>query len=130
MRNLKQKHNLPMNRRHKTVFFLAKKEAGTTYSYLTGRYSIISSHRKQYIVIFYDYDTNIIQETPTNTCNVEEIRDAKVIMLSTLTTSGHQPYLHILDDEASSSMCQGFLNNNIKYQLVPPHLHRKKCSRT
>ena len=49
-------------------------------------------------------------------------------MLNTLTTSGHQPYLHILDNEASSSIRQGFLKNKIKYQLVPPHLHRRNAN--
>ena len=44
-------------------------------------------------------------------------------MLNALTTSGHQPNLHILDNEALSSLRQGLLNNKIKYHLVPPHLH-------
>ena len=45
-------------------------------------------------------------------------------MLNTLTTSGHQTDLCILDNEASSSLRQGLINNNIKYQLVPPQLLR------
>ena len=45
-------------------------------------------------------------------------------MLNTLTTSGHQTDLCILDNEASSSLRQGLINNNIKYQLVPPQLIR------
>ena len=44
-------------------------------------------------------------------------------MLSTLTKSGHQPNLHILDNEASYILKQGLLKHKIQYQLVPPHLH-------
>ena len=46
-------------------------------------------------------------------------------ILSTLTIIGNQPNLHTLDNEASSSLRQGFLNNNIKYHMLPPHLRRR-----
>ena len=44
-------------------------------------------------------------------------------MLFILTTSGHQPNLHIFDNEAQYTIKQGLLKNKIKYQLLPPHLH-------
>ena len=50
-------------------------------------------------------------------------------MLSTLTTSGNQPNLHTLDKKASYSLKQGFINNNITYQLVPLHLHRQNAAK-
>ena len=49
-------------------------------------------------------------------------------MLSTLSTSGNKPNLHILANEASSGLKQGLLNNKIKYQLVPLYLHRRNAS--
>ena len=45
-------------------------------------------------------------------------------MLSTLTKSGNQPNIHILDNDASSILKQGLIKHNIQYQLVPTHLHR------
>ena len=48
-------------------------------------------------------------------------------MLSTLTTSGHQINIHILGNEASYISNHCLLKNNIKYQLVPPHLHRRNA---
>ena len=45
-------------------------------------------------------------------------------MLNTLNISGHQPNLHILDNESLSSMRQVLLKNNINYQLAPAHPHR------
>ena len=49
-------------------------------------------------------------------------------MLSTSTILGHQPNIHILDNEASYIIKQGFINNKIKYHLVPPHLHGRNAS--
>ena len=109
-------------------FTLTTKETGTTYSDLTGRYPIISSRGNQYIAICYDYDNNRIQAIPTKTHNDAEIRDVTMSMLYTLTTSGHQPNIHILNNEASSILKQGLLKNRIKYQLVPPHLYRRNAA--
>ena len=50
-------------------FTLAKKETGTTDSYITGIYPINSSCGNQYTVIRYNYDTNSTQEITTKTRN-------------------------------------------------------------
>ena len=95
----KENHHHTRNIRHKTVFFtLATKEYGKTYSYLNVIYPIIYIPINQYIFMCYGYDTNI-QVIPTKTRNAVEIRDATMSMLSILNTSGHQPNLHILDNE-------------------------------
>ena len=120
-RNLKQNHHLPRSPRYKT-FFIATKESVTTYSDLTGRYPIISSRGNQYILICYKYYTNSIQETPTNTRNAADIQDATMSRLNTLTTSGHQPNIRIIDTEASYIIRQGLIKNKIKYHMLPPHL--------
>ena len=82
-------------------FTLTTKETGTTYSDLTGRYPIISSRGNRYNFICYDYDYNInnIQAIPTETCNAADILEATMSMMFTLTTSGHQPNIHIIDNE-------------------------------
>ena len=78
------------------------------------------------MVVFKNDDTNIIETSPTKTCNDSETRDTTISILSTLTTSGLQPNLCILDNKESYSLKQGLLKNNINYQLVPPHLPKKK----
>ena len=88
-----------------------------------------SSRGNQYIVIFYDYNTDSIQEIPTNIRNAAEIIDATVPIMSILTTSGHQPNLHILDNEASSSLKNDLLKDKSKYQFVPPRLHRQNAAK-
>ena len=79
----------------------------TTYSDLTGRYPIISSRGNQYIVIFYNCDTNSIQAIPTNTRDATEIQDATMSMMYKLATGGinkiptslimtHHPYSYMV----------------------------------
>ena len=95
----------------------------TTYSDITARYTIIYNRGNQYIAI-----SNSIQAIPTKTYNATKIRCITISMLSTLTTSGNQTNIHILGNEASYISKQGLPKNKIKYQLVPPHLHRRNAS--
>ena len=45
-------------------------------------------------------------------------------MMHKLTKSGHQPNIHILDNDASSILKQGLIKHKIHYQLLHLHLHR------
>ena len=42
-------------------------------------------------------------------------------LLYTLTTAGHKPNLHIMDNEAGELLKQTLLQKKISYQLVPMH---------
>ena len=64
---------------------------------------------------------------PTKTHNTAEIQDTTMSIMTTLTNSGHQPNLNILDKEASSILKQGLLKHKNQYQLLPPHLHRRNA---
>ena len=50
---------------------------------------------------------------PTKTHNTAEIQDTTMSIMTTLTNSGHQPNLNILDNEASSILKQGLLKHKI-----------------
>ena len=102
-------------------FFIARKESGTTYSELTGRYPIISSPGNQYIVICCNYDTNGIQATPTKTHNYAEIRDSTMSMLNALLQVYINPIFTFL-----------IMGNQEQYQVPSgtPAPSYAKCSRT
>ena len=93
-------NNPTSNLIHQTVFILATKESGTTYSYLTGRYPIIASFGNKCIVICYYYVAKNIQAIITKTCNATEVRDITMSVLSILNTCRNQPNLHTLDNKA------------------------------
>jgi hypothetical protein len=45
-----------------------------------------------------------------------------------LTVKGFKPKLQTLDNEASTTLKSFFTVNNIAYQLVPPHCHRRNTA--
>jgi hypothetical protein len=45
-----------------------------------------------------------------------------------LTVKGFKPKLQTLDNEASAALKNFFTVNDIAYQLVPPHFHRRNAS--
>jgi hypothetical protein len=45
-----------------------------------------------------------------------------------LTDKGFKPKLQILDNEASAALKQFFTTNDVEYQLVPPHYHRRNAA--
>jgi hypothetical protein len=45
-----------------------------------------------------------------------------------LTVKGFKPKLQTLDNEASTALKNFFTTQNIDYQLVPPHCHRRNAA--
>jgi hypothetical protein len=45
-----------------------------------------------------------------------------------LTAKGFKPKLQTLDNEASASLKSLFTTNDVEYQLVPPHYHRRNAA--
>jgi hypothetical protein len=45
-----------------------------------------------------------------------------------LTVKGFKPKLQTLDNEASAALKNFFSANDVKYQLVPPHCHRRNAA--
>jgi hypothetical protein len=44
-----------------------------------------------------------------------------------LTSRGFKPKLQTLDNEASAALKSFFTENDVEYQLVPPHCHRQNA---
>ena len=49
-------------------------------------------------------------------------------MNTVLTKRGRKPNLYILDNEASADLKASLAKQNINYQLVPPHVHRRNAA--
>jgi hypothetical protein len=45
-----------------------------------------------------------------------------------LTVKGFKPRLQTLDNEASTALKNFFTTNDVEYQLVPPHCHRRNAA--
>ena len=99
-----------------------------SYSDQTGRFPIQSSRGYNYVMILYDMDSNAILSCPIKTRQASEIVKAWVKLFNRLKYNGYAPELHILDNECSDTLKQAFTKNDVSFQRVPPHVHRRNAA--
>lgn len=91
---------------------------------LTGRFSYRSSRGNQYVMIMYNWDSNLIWGLPLKKRTALEIVSTWTQLNAQLTTSGFKPNLFIFDNEFSGEFRNTLQGENITLQLVTPHMHR------
>ena len=102
--------------------------ASKSYSDQTGKFPIKSSQGNQYVFVMYHYDTNTIHAVAIKSRHTENIVTAWQTTFDILKLHGEAPNIHILDNECSYYMKQAFNIAEVKYQLVPPHVHRRNAA--
>ena len=108
--------------------FFPNKSASKRYSNQTGKFPIKSSQSNQYVFMMYQYDTNTIHDVPIKSRHTENIVTAWQTTFDILKKHGEAPNIHILDNECSYYMKQAFNIVEVKYQLVPSHVHRRNVA--
>ena len=78
--------------------------------------------------MLYDYDSNAILVRPLHTRSAHEIQRVFTSVHAYLVTRGLRPRLHTLDNEASTILKEFLTAENVEYQLVPPHIHRRNSA--
>ena len=101
---------------------------GKAYMDLTGGFPYMSSRGNKYIVVVYDYDSNAIVAEPIKSRQAKEIFNAFKKCEQKITKNNIAPKLYILDNECSGDLKLGILKNKQKYELVPPHQHRRNAA--
>jgi hypothetical protein len=79
-------------------------------------------------MILYDYDSNSILTEPMKSQTDNEIIRSYQALHDRLIAAGLKPRLQKLDNEASRHLKQFLNTNDIEFQLVPPHLHRRNAT--
>ena len=100
----------------------------TSYGDLTGRFPHLSSQGNKYILVVYDYDSNAILAEPLQSRQGFHIKQAYNKIITFLASRGAKPNVFILDNEISGELKQAIMSHDIKYQLVPPHVHRRNAA--
>jgi hypothetical protein len=95
------------------------------YTDLTGRFSVRSSKGNWYIMVRYAYDCNYINVVPMRSISASEWVKYYDHIHQELTAKGFKPKLQTLDNKASAALKSFFTTNDVDYQLVPPHCHRR-----
>ena len=102
--------------------------SGQIYSDLPGRFLAPSSAGNAYMLIVYDYDSNMILAEPMKSRSGAEYLAAYQKIHTLLTSRGLKPQMQKLDNEASTALQQFMHEEAIDYQLAPPHVHRTNAA--
>jgi hypothetical protein len=103
-------------------------DQGQLYTDLTGKFLVRSSKGNYYVMVCYIYDCNYVKVIPMKSRSALEWFKAYDSIHQELTVKGFKPKLQTLDNEASTALKNFFTINNIAYQLVPPHCHRRNAA--
>jgi hypothetical protein len=95
---------------------------------LTGKFLVRSSKGNAYVIVCIIYDSNYIKVVPMKSRSASEWFKAYDSIQQELTVKGFTPKLQTLDNEASTALKDFFRAQNIDYQLVPPHCHRRNVA--
>jgi hypothetical protein len=103
-------------------------DQGQLYTDLTGKFPVRSSKGNSYVMVCYVYDYNYVNVIPMKSRSASEWLKAYDTVHQELTVKGFKPKLQTLDNEASAALKNFFTVNDIAYQLLPPHCHRRNAA--
>jgi hypothetical protein len=103
-------------------------DQGQLYTDLTGKFPVRSSKGNSYVMVCYVYDCNYVRVVPMKYRSTSEWVKAYDHIHQELTAKGSKPKLQTLDNEASAALKHFFTTNDVEYQLVPPHCHRRNAA--
>jgi hypothetical protein len=103
-------------------------DQGQLYTDLTGQFPVRSSKGNYYVMVCYVYDCNYVKVVQMKSRSASEWVKAYDHIHQELTAKGLNPKLQTLDNEASAALKNFFASNDVEYQLVPPHCHRRNTT--
>jgi hypothetical protein len=103
-------------------------DQGQLYTDLTGRFPHRSSKGNWYVMVVYSFDCNCIKPIAMKSNSAYEWLKAFGGIFQELTSRGFKPKLQTMDKEASAALKIYFTENDMTYQLVPPHCHRRNAA--
>jgi len=106
-----------------SCFATIVKPLGQIYTDQTGRFPTASTNSNNYIKVLYDHDSNAILVMPFKDCTAENVCNAFKLLHAQLCWARLQTHLQQLDNKGSGMLKDFLMNEDIDYQLVPPHVH-------
>jgi hypothetical protein len=103
-------------------------DLGTKTHLLMGKFLVRSSKGNSYTIVCYVYDCNYVKVIPMKSRSASEWVKAYDTIHQELTVKGFKLKLQTLDNEASTALKNFFTANDVYYQLVPPHCHRRNAA--
>ncbi len=110
------------------TFDLSDEAKRLMYTDQTGRFLQKLSQGHQYIMVRIEMDSNTILVEAMKNRSTGEMMRAYQVLVNCLRSTGVTPKMHILEDECSAKFKERIKSNNMQYQLVPPHDHRRNIA--
>ncbi len=79
-------------------------------------------------MVLIEIDSNAILVKAMKNQSTGEMMQAYQVLVNRLRSTGVTPKMHILDNECSAEFKERIKSNNMQYQLVPPHDHRRNIA--
>jgi hypothetical protein len=98
-------------------------DQGQLHTDLMEKFQVRSSKGNSYVMVCYVYDCNYVKVIPMKSRSASEWVKAYDTIYQELTDKGLKLKLQTLDNEASAALKNFFNDNDVEYQLVPPHCH-------
>jgi hypothetical protein len=95
---------------------------------LMGKFPVRSRRGNSYVMVCYVYDCNYVKVVPMRSRSASEWVKAYNTIHQELTVKGFKPKIQTLDNESTAALKNFFTDNDIDYQLVPPHCHRRNAA--
>jgi hypothetical protein len=101
---------------------------GQIYADQTGKFVTPSITGNNCLLVSYDFDSNSILAEPMKSRHATAIPNACKAVHAKLCNAGLRPQLQRLNNECSSILKECMTAQNVKYQLVPPGVHRRNAA--
>jgi hypothetical protein len=98
------------------------------YTNQTSKFSKKLSLSSLYIMVLLEINSNAILVEAMKTRLAGEMIQAYQMLVERLCSTGIIPKMHILDNKCSAEFKERIKLNNMKYQLIPPHNHRRNIA--
>ena len=102
--------------------------SGKVFTDQKDKFPVTSSKGSKYVMVLFAHGINAILAKPMKNISQEEIIQATTNLHKYLTNRGFKPQVRILDNEFPEALKKCFRQNNVTYQLVPPHLYRNNSA--
>ena len=98
------------------------------YTDQTGKFPVTSYKGNQYIMVLFETSSNIILVEAMRSRTSGEMVRAYQVLVDRLKVCNISPTRHILDNECSAELKEAIVDNEMTFQLVPPHDHRRNVA--
>jgi hypothetical protein len=115
-------------RTHHCFAALIEPATGQIHTDQTGKFVVASNSGNNYMIVLHDYDSNSILVEAIRSRTGPCILAGYQVLHSRLVAAGLRPKLQRLDNECSVALKQFLAAEDVDFQLVPPHLHRRNAA--